>query len=42
MIRYVFGFNETVNLLGANYYSSVNNYLLSIGLAQDQINTIQT
>ena len=42
MIRYVFGFNETVNLLGANYYSSVNNYLLSIGLTQDQINTIQT
>ena len=42
MIRYVFGFEKTTNLLTANYQSSVNAYLLSIGLTQDQIDAIQT
>ena len=41
MIRYVFGFDETTNLLTANYHTPVNSYLLSIGLTQDQIDTIQ-
>ena len=41
MIRYVFGFNEETNLLTANYHSQVNSYLLSIGLTQEQIDTIQ-
>lgn len=42
MIRYVFGFNKSTNLLTANYQSNVNAYLLSIGLTQDQIDAIQT
>lgn len=42
MIRYVFDFNESVNLLGANYRSSANGYLLSIGLSQDNIDSIQS
>ena len=42
MIRYVFDFNETTNLLTANYRSQVNSYLLSIGLTQDQIDAVQT
>ena len=42
MIRYVFSFNETTNLLTANYRSNVNNYLLSIGLTQNQIDQVQT
>lgn len=42
MIRYVFGFQENTNLLTANYRSQVNDYLLSIGLTQEQINAIQT
>ena len=41
MIRYVFGFDEKTNLLTANYKTPVNSYLLSIGLTQDQIDTIQ-
>ena len=41
MIRYVFGFDETTNLLKANYKTPVNSYLLSIGLTQDQIDAIQ-
>lgn len=42
MIRYVFEFNESTNLLGANYLSKVNDYLLSIGLTQAQIDAVQT
>ena len=42
MIRYVFGFQKTTNLLTANYRSQVNGYLLSIGLTQTQIDAIQT
>ena len=42
MIRYVFGFQKTTNLLLANYCSQVNDYLLSIGLTQEQINDVQT
>lgn len=41
MIRYVFGFEDEVVLLGANFYSKVNKYLLSIGLSQDEIDTVQ-
>ena len=41
MIRYVFGFNEQTHLLGATYYSSATNYLLSIGLTQEQIDALQ-
>lgn len=41
MIRYVFDFNKTTNLLTANYHSQVNNYLLSIGLTQEQIDAVQ-
>ena len=40
MIRYVFGFNKEVKLLGANYLSKANEYLLSIGLTQENINTL--
>ena len=42
MIRYVFGFEKSTNLLTANYRSKVNAYLLDIGLSQEQINNIQT
>lgn len=42
MIRYVFGFNKTTDLLTANYKSQVNDYLLEIGLSQEQIDNIQT
>ena len=41
MIRYVFDFNYETGLLGASFLSSVNNYLLSIGLTQEQIDEIQ-
>ena len=41
MIRFVFDFDHTVNLLGANYYSKANSYLLAIGLTQEQINAVQ-
>ena len=41
MIRYVFDFNNSVNLLTANYHSQVNNYLLSIGLQQEEIDAVQ-
>ena len=42
MIRYVFGFEKTTNLLMANYRSKVNGYLLEIGLTQEQIDAVQT
>ena len=42
MIKYVFDFDQSVNLLTANYLSKVNSYLLAIGLTQQQINNIQT
>ena len=42
MIRYVFEFHESTNLLTANYRSRVNDYLLAIGLTQDQIDAVQT
>lgn len=41
MIRYVFGFNEKTKLLGATYYTSATNYLLSIGLEQEQLDSLQ-
>ena len=44
MIRYVFSFDETekVQLLGASpYHSKASKYLLSIGLTQEQIDTVQ-
>ena len=40
MIRYAFDYDKGVNLLTANYRSTVNNYLLGIGLTQDQIDGI--
>ena len=42
MIRYAFSFNKSVNLLGANYHSAVNDYLLEIGLTQETIDAVQT
>ena len=44
MIRYVFSFSETenVHLLGATpYYTKANDYLLNIGLTQNQIDELQ-
>ena len=41
MIRYVFGFDETTNLLKADYHTKVNAYLLNIGLSQEEIDAIQ-
>ena len=41
MIRFVFEFDQSVNLLSASYFSKVNSYLLHIGLTQDQINQVQ-
>ena len=40
MIRYAFNYGESVNLLTANYRSTVNNYLLGIGLTQEEIDNI--
>lgn len=43
MIRFVFGFNETTNLLTANYRSQANNYLLQeVKLTQEQIDEVQS
>ena len=42
MIRYVFGFDQNMLLLGANFRSVANNYLLSIGLTQEEIDAVQT
>ena len=42
MIRFVFDFHKTTNLLTANYVSRVNDYLLAIGLTQEQIDAVQT
>ena len=41
MIRYVFSFNETTDLLGAGYYSRARAYLENIGLTNDQIDALQ-
>lgn len=43
MIKYVFGFEEQVNLLGfTNFHSMANNYLLNIGLSQSEIDQLQS
>ena len=42
MIRYVFSFDKTAVLLSANCRSKANNYLLSIGLTQAQIDALQS
>ena len=42
MIRFVFDFHKTTNLLTANYRSRVNDCLLAIGLTQSQIDAVQT
>lgn len=42
MIRFVFNFGKNVLLLAANFKSQANDYLLGIGLTQEQINAIQT
>ena len=41
MIRFVYDFNQSINLLGVNYHTKANSYLLAIGLTQEQINTVQ-
>lgn len=42
MIRFVFGFNKTTNLLMANYLSQVNSYLLEeVKLTEEQIDAVQ-
>ena len=41
MIRYVFGFEQSLALLGASFHSMANNYLLNVGLTQQQIDTLQ-
>ena len=42
MIRYVFDFAPKTTLLGANFKSKANDYLLAIGLTQAQIDAVQT
>ena len=42
MIRYAFNYGENVNLLTANCRSTVNNYLLGIGLTQEEIDNVTT
>ena len=43
MIKYVFGFEGQVNLLGSsNFHSMANNYLLNIGLNQSEIDQLQS
>ena len=41
MIRYVFGFEKGLLLAGAAYHTMATNYLLNIGLTQEQIDTLQ-
>ena len=42
MIRFVFDFDKGTLLLGANFKSKANSYLLAIGLTQEQIDAVQT
>ena len=42
MIRFVFDFAPQQVLLGANFKSKANDYLLAIGLTQTQIDAVQT
>ena len=42
MIRFVFDFAPKTVLLGANFKSKANDYLLAIGLTQAQIDAVQT
>ena len=42
MIRFVFDFAPKTLLLGANFKSKANDYLLAIGLSQEQIDAVQT
>lgn len=41
MIRYVFSFNKSTNLLTAGYYSQARAYLENIGLSETQIDSLQ-
>lgn len=41
MIRYVFGFEKGLLLATVAYHTMATNYLLNIGLTQDQIDTLQ-
>lgn len=41
MIKNVFGFKKGMLLGGVNFYSQTNEYLLSIGLTQAQIDAVQ-
>ena len=40
MIRYAFDYKKETNLLLANYKSTVDNYLLGIGLERNQIDSL--
>ena len=42
MIRYVFGFEKNILLGSANFHSMANNYMLNVGLTQEQINQLQS
>ena len=42
MIRFVFDFEPKTTLLGANFKSKANSYLLAIGLSQEQIDAVQS
>ena len=42
MIRYVFGFEKNILLGSANFHSMANNYMLNVGLTQEQINKLQS
>ena len=42
MIRFVFDYEKNTLLLGANFKSKANSYLLGIGLTQEQIDAVQT
>ena len=41
MIRYVFGFEKNVLLGTVNFHSMANNYMLNVGMSQEQINQLQ-
>lgn len=41
MIKYVFGFEKQGALTFVNFHSMANNYMLNVGLSQEQINQLQ-
>ena len=40
-LGYVFGFEKNVLLGTANFHSMANNYMLNVGMSQEQINQLQ-